>query len=195
MKKYTRTLLFFATLICAGPTLAGSNTDRQIESVMADLSRYEQQFAGKPDVNPNSVKRTLKLLGLTRQRLDRVSDHSSPAWQEADNRYKALHTRLNELTQTGGSHKTPPVSPSEAVPSPQQTAEQSGKSVSREMISQHQTRVKKLKRDVDSMFDTMDKAGVKPFQDPKYVQKYLESLRQYKQAIKKYEGIFFSSHG
>lgn len=172
--------------------MAGSDADRQIENVLADIDRYEKQFEGKPDVNLNTVKRTLKLLDLTRQRLDGVADQSTPAWKEADARYKAFYEQLNGLAQPGSAQKSRPVSQDHTSSSPKQATKPLGSSKPQEMLSQHQIRVKKIKRDVESVFETMDKSGVKPFQDPKYVQKYQESLDRSKQALKKYEA--FSSH-
>ncbi|MCP5005539.1 MAG: hypothetical protein GY941_16615 [Planctomycetes bacterium] len=71
-------------------------------------------------------------------------------------------------------------------------AEQATPKVQKEMISQHQIRVNKLKRDVESVIDTMDKAGVKPFQDKKVINKYRQSLSLFKRSISKYSE--FSMH-
>ena len=192
MKTYINGLLFLAILLGAGTVLAGSDLDRQIKGVLDDITRYEKQFVGKSDVNRNTVKRTLKLLGLTRQRLDGVADKSSPAWKDADARYTILYDQLNRLLKPSGSPQ-----PSSAAKPPTPSADKQSAATSKtmapqEMISQHQTRVKKIKRDADSVFETIDKGGIKPFQDPKYVQKYQKALDRFKEAMKKYDE--FSTH-
>ena len=184
--------LFISSLICSGVVSAAGNTDRQIENVLADLGRYEKQIAGGSSVTSNTAKRILKLLGLTRQRLDGVADKASPAWKEADARYMALENQLKSWLKPSRAEQATPAPKNNTTANNTQPTKIPSASAPKEMISQHQIRVKKIKRDVESVFDTMDKAGVKPFQDPKYVQKYQESLDRYKQAIKKYEE--FSIH-
>lgn len=185
-------ILLICSVLSSGWVGAASNADRQIENVVADISRYEKQFAGQASVSPNTIKRTLKLLGLTRQRLDSVADQSSPAWQQADTRYNTLLNQLKGMLASGGAQQSTPASTPSASGTVKKTTKKPTAAAPKQMIAQYQIRVKKLKRDVDSVFVTMDTQGVKPFQDPKYVQKYMKSLNQFKDAIKKYTE--FSSH-
>ncbi len=184
-------VLFISLVIGSGLVSAAGHTDRQIENVLADFSRYEKQIGGS-SVTPNTAKRILKLLGLTRQRLDGVADKANPAWEKADARHTALHNQLNNVLKPRKAQPATPAPKNNTTATSAQTTKKSTASAPKEMISQHQIRVKKIKRDVESVFDTMDKAGMKPFQDPKYVQKYQQSLDRYKQAIKKYQD--FAAH-
>ena len=54
------------------------------------------------------------------------------------------------------------------------------------MISQQRVHIKKLKRDVESATDTVDKAGPKPFQDPAYVQKIDNALVRFQGTYAKF---------
>ncbi len=177
-------------VLCCGVASAANNTDRQIENVLADLTRYEKEIAG--GASPNTAKRILKLLGLTRQRLDGVAEKAKPAWKEADDRYIALDTQLKSLANPSKAQQSAPALKQKAPRAAAESGKKPSTPASKEMISQHQTRVKKIERDVESVFDTMDKAGVKPFQDPKYVEKYTKSLNRFQEAIKRYDE--FSGH-
>ena len=61
------------------------------------FKKYEQQFSGVAQANPSTIKRTLKLLTLTRQRLDSSPNQSHASWQDADVRYNALVNHLNQM--------------------------------------------------------------------------------------------------
>ena len=56
-----------------------------------------------------------------------------------------------------------------------------GVGVGQELISQDIARLNKLKRDIESATQTMDQAGVKPWQDAEYAAKWERSLANYEQ--------------
>ena len=60
-------LLSLVWLVGALGVHAQAPADSNIKAALADIEKFERQFAGS-SANPNSVRRTLKLLGLTRPR-------------------------------------------------------------------------------------------------------------------------------
>ena len=172
------------SFIFMGTAVADTAVDKNVSDSMADIERYEQQFAGKTNVNKSTVNRTLKLLKLTRQRLDSAADHSQPAWKAADERYNALVAQLNSLLDPSASSNTQSSQTStQAKSSSQPAAKANSQTTSAQMISHQRVQVKKLKRDVESAMDTVDKAGPKPFQDPGYVEKIDNALDKYRTAL------------
>ncbi len=183
----------FLIFIFIGPAHADTGIDRQVKNALADITKYEQQFAGQTSVNKNSVKRTLKLLKLTRQRLDSAADHSHPSWLEADERHTALVTHLNNLLTPAKAPAAPPVTTTKsgttatATEAPAQSSPTSATPApAKQMISQDHVRIKKLTRDITSVTETVDKAGPKPFQDPLYVEKNQKTLNSFHQSLGRY---------
>lgn len=196
MKKLT-SVLYLSLFMMIGATFASAADDKIIQDALTDIQKYEQQFAGTT-ANKSSVNRTLKLLTLTRHRLDSAADHTQPAWQQADQRYNALVAHLNNLanpaaggSQSGAAASQPAATtaPSAATSTPS-TAKTpgsgSGGSGTRQMISQQRVQIKKLDRDIKSATDTVDKAGPKPFQDPDYVQKIDNALERFRGSFAKF---------
>ncbi|WP_339635646.1 hypothetical protein [uncultured Sneathiella sp.] len=172
------------SFIIMGAAIADTAVDKNISDAMADIERYEQQFAGRTSANKSTVNRTLKLLKLTRQRLDSAADHSQPAWLAADERYNALVTQLNTLLNPSATNNTQSSQTSAPAKSSQQPASTtSSQATSPQMISHQRVQVKKLKRDLESAMDTIDRAGPKPFQDPAYVEKVDNALDKYRTAL------------
>jgi len=162
-----------------------SPADKQIESALADISKYENQFSGKTTVSSSTVKRTLKLLGLTRQRLDDSSNQASPSWLEADTRYNNLVDKLNGfLTPQKSTASTPAAT---APATTQQNTASTNSSGNTQMISQQRVRIKKIRRDIVSSIVTLDKNGSKPFQDEIYVAGLQDKVDQFKQSLGKYK--------
>lgn len=174
----TAALLFLS--VAMGTAGANEPADSAIASVINDLSRFEQQLGSSP--SKNTANRTLKLLKITRQRLDSSPNQSDPSWIEADQRLSQLMAQLDSIVQGGGSApatNTPaPVSRPKATPS--------SAPASRQMISQDLVRLKKLKRDIESATQTMDQGGVKPWQDPAYAQKFQDAAARYQEQLNAY---------
>lgn len=165
---------------------AAEPADNQIKGALMDIERYEKQFAGATSANPSTVNRSLKLLNLTRQRLDGSPNKSHASWKEADARYNKLITHLNNLLNPGSSSSSTPSAPqAPAAPQSARPATPSN-SAPPQMISQYRVRIKKIKRDIDSSFQTMDQGGVKPFQDSEYIAKFEQSAQRHAESIAKY---------
>jgi len=174
--------------VCLFLIIGGGNTpfaaDRNILDALKDIARYEQQFPAGKSVNKASASRTLKLLNLTQQRLERSADKSSPEWEEANQRLGALQSHLNGTASNSDSQTASKQSPTSSEP-----AETSKSVDSPKMISQQRVRVKKLKYDIESRTDTLDKAGAKPFQDTAYADKQQTSLDYFSETLTKYESF------
>jgi hypothetical protein len=167
-------------------SLAEDPVDNQVKNALADITRFETQFSGKSSVSASQVKRTLRLLTLTRQRLDKSTNQSHTSWKAADARYIKLVTQLNQFlapknTANQTTKTTPPSSP--AAPSPALARPP------QQMISQYRVRIKKITRDIQSRTDTLDKAGIKPFQDPTYVKSVQQSAQSFKKSLAKYDNF------
>lgn len=65
-------------------SLAEDPVDNQVKNALADIARFETHFSGKSSVSASQVKRTLKLLTLTRQRLDKSTNQSHTSWKATD---------------------------------------------------------------------------------------------------------------
>lgn len=154
--------------------------DNQIKAALADIERFEQQFAGQTKVNKNTAARTLKLLTLTRQRLDSSPNKDDASWMSADERYHNLVTFLEQFVAA------PQAAPEAPAPATTAAAAAPPTAAAAQMISQDRVRIRKLKRDIDSRFQSMDQAGPKPFQDPDYVAQLEQSAANFRQAIAAY---------
>ena len=198
MKKLSFILLL-SCLFFAGLLAAQTPVDSQVANALADIEKYESQFAGKTNVNPSTIKRSLKLLELTRGRLDSSVNQSDPSWIETDARYKALVGQLNAMLSPGAAPTAPAVTTAASVPAAADAAAPVSQAAvaspavavapataAPQMISQQRVRLKKISRDIDSRLQTMDKNGVKPFQSPEYVDKFQNSLDNFKLSMTKY---------
>ena len=183
-----RTALFAAWMFLPGSIWATEPVDSQVRSALADIAKYENQLAGQTSANAVSVKRSLKLLTITRQRLDSSPNKSDPSWIEADERYNALVARLNQLLSPRASatalSSAPPIPTASAQPQAAASAATSG--ARPQMISQYRVRIKKIIRDIDSRYDTLDKGGIKPFQDAEYVRQFEQNATSFGESIGRY---------
>lgn len=183
-------LTVFLSLLVIPLTLqlkAAEPADNQIKGAIMDIERYEKQFSGQTSANPSSVKRSLKLLSLTRQRLDSSPNKGHESWVQADQRYQTLVAHMNNLLNPGAASSTAATAPRPTQPARQTVSSAPTTPSNQPMISQYRVRIKKIQRDIASVWDTMDKGGVKPFQDPAYVQKFEASAQRFKESIAKYD--------
>ncbi len=168
-------------LLCVATNSAFANDAHEIKNILYDITKYEKQFAGKTTARKTNVNRALKLLTLTRQRLDQLSDKTDPGWKMADQRHKQLISKLNGFLKQNSAVAIDNSSP----------VDESAKAVNRSsaksaMISQQRVRIKKIKRDIESVIASMDAGGVKPFQSADYVDRYKKSYDRHKQSLMKY---------
>ncbi len=186
---YFKIVTVLACSLLAQQGLAADPADSNIDGAMADIERFEQQV-GTGSVSRSTANRTLRLLNLTRQRLDGSSNQSDPSWIEADERYKALVARLSgDSTPSSASAQT---TTSAATPATSAPARPATASKAPQMISQDVARLKKLMRDIKSAIDTIDQAGVKPFQAPEVAAKYQASADRNREMLARYDT--FASH-
>ena len=161
--------------------MAAMAAEPTVEMVLKDIARYEQQTAGTE--SKPTAQRTLKLLRLTRQRLDGAENQQDPAWIDADKKLQALQSRLQRVSQGGKAAPiTPPVAQSTNQPTSTATA-------APEMISHQRVKLKKLARDIGSATDTVDKNGPKPFQSVQYRDQQEKKLQHYQQQLTKFEAF------
>ncbi len=174
-------LLFMAVAALGN---AAEPADQDIRAAMIDISKYESQFSGNQQPSKLTINRTLKLLKIPKQRLDASSNKSHASWQEANQRYNNLVAHLNTLLSPQATTTAAPTPTRQPQPQTRPAQTQSA-----QMISQQRVRVTKLKRDIASAIQTIDQAGVKPFQDPAYVQKLEAAAQRYQQNLAKYDAF------
>ncbi len=182
-------------VLCSVSTWAVEPADSNIKSVLDDLTRYEQQFSANTRPSKNTVNRTLKLLTISRQRLDGSAHKDHASWLEADRRHTALVTALQAYLT--GSTPAAPATSSSPPPAPSSTSQQpaaapsgnNGNAASRQLISQDLVRLKKLKRDIESATDSVDTGGVKPFQDAAYIEKFSNVADRHRQSLARYADV------
>ena len=181
-------IIFFFSFLAVVASQAAEPADSNIKGALYDIEKYEKQFAGKTSVNPSTVKRTLKLLTITRQRLDSSPNQSHESWTSANERYNNLVAQLNQLLNPGpSSSSSAAASAPAATPARQQSAAPASTNTApKYMISQYRVRIKKIARDIESTMQTLNQNGVKPFQDSNYVAKYENSINSYQESINKY---------
>ncbi len=183
--RFVKIIAFVSVMLAPQLGLADDPVDNHVKSALADIERYENQFEGKTNVNASTVKRTLKLLTLTRERLDKSANQSHASWIDADKRYKTLVAHLNKFLDSNGSSK----SQEDKEEKKKETAsdQASSNSPPKQMISQYRVRIKKIFRDIHSRLDTLDNNGPKPFQDPEYVKKAQQTAQSFRESLTKYD--------
>ncbi|MEM7252875.1 MAG: hypothetical protein AAF493_15775 [Pseudomonadota bacterium] len=151
---------------------AAPPADANIKAALYDIERYEKQFLGKSSERAPTVKRTLKLLTIARQKLDGSPNRSDASWIEADARHTNLVAHLQSLlTPAKGNPAASTPTTATSKPLSSAASASSASSGQPHMISQQRARIKKLVRDIQSVKQTVDQNGVKPFQAAAYVEK------------------------
>lgn len=192
LPKFCQTRFLVATIVFS-LTQGVSAADRQTTSSMADIQRFESQSAGYTARQKANIRRTLKLMSITRQRLDSSPNRSDPAWVEADRRYKALASRLNGLLSgaSGGTATTNQAGTSAARPSassaprPAASASASGAATKR-LVSGQRVQLKRLARTIEGLRKDMVRSGPSPLQDGRNVKRYNQRLKQFADEIGRY---------
>lgn len=182
-----RVLLFSSLAFLTAPAaFAADPADSNIAGAVADLDRFEGQLASGGTVSKSTANRTLKLLKLTRQRLDGSDNKADPSWTEADARLEALAGQLKAVLEGGSAAQSAPQPPAASAQSPTAPAASSSPS-GQEMISQQRVRIKKLKRDIESLSQTTDQNGALPFQDGDYVVRLEQRDAYFAEQLAKYD--------
>ena len=165
---------------------AATAADSNIKGAIADIERYEKQFPDSASARASNIKRALKLLKLTRQRLDSSNNKSHDSWIEADERFKSLISKLQSKLEKPATTTTTTTQQSTTQQSSATTNTSTTKST---LISQDHVRLKKLARDIESATDSLNTGGVKPFQDPAYVRKFEDASLKYQKSLNKYSSF------
>lgn len=179
-----------AAFLVLSPGAGGAEpADGQIRAALDDIARYEQQFPAGARERAANVKRAIRLLGLTRERLDGSPNRADESWLEADGRLNVLLDRLNGML-AGEDSQPPSPQPSSATAPPASATSASGASAAAaEMISQDRVRIGKLLRDIRSSTETLESNGPKPFQDPGYASGREAIAERYRQTLERYAGF------
>ena len=175
--------LLLPLLVCSllvSSAVAAEPADAAIKGALSDVEKYEKQFAASTPVNKAAVNRTLKLLTLTKERLDASPNQTDASWKEVDARRAALVARLSQMLDPANANAVTKPAAGPAASAPASTPRV------KEMISQERVRVRKLARDVESVLDTMNQGGVKPFQDKAYVDRFQQSYDRFKETLDRY---------
>lgn len=187
-RTFTRTLI--ATVIFSF-THGVNAADRQTTSSMADIQRFESQSAGYTARQKVNIRRTLKLMSITRQRLDSSPNRSDPAWIEADRRFKALASRLNGLlsgtsSSATGTTQTAPATAGKSASSASRPAASTAVPRTKQLVSGQRVQLKRLARTIDGLRKDMVRSGPSPLQDGRNVQRYNQRLKQFADEIGRY---------
>lgn len=168
------------SLVAVG-LVAAEPADSQIKGALFDIEKYEQQTTPAYLSNKSSVNRTLRLLKLTRQRLDSSPNKSDPSWVAANNRLEALVARLAAALNPAASPVAVTPSPAPAVPQSQAAA------APLSMISQDRVRIKRLLREIENASQSMDQGGVGVFQDSAQVQKMEQRVQRFRDTLARFD--------
>jgi len=180
-------VLLVTTLVWCSSAAAAESVDADLKAALLDIARYEQQLSAG-SLSASSARRTLKLLGISRGRLDGSTAKGASTWVEADARHQRLIEQLNAVLAGGGGAAVAAPAPAPAsvnkVPKPA-TAPASSSGTS-QMISQQRVRVNKLKRDIESASQSVDQGGSKPFQNPAYAKKFEQKGAGFQKQLDRY---------
>ena len=91
--------IFTAVLLAGGigTAVATEPADNIIKGALSDVARFEQQSQGLTAARKSNIRRILKLMTITRDRLDGSGNKSHESWRQADQRLKALRAQLEGL--------------------------------------------------------------------------------------------------
>lgn len=183
---FTCMTLTCSLLIASASLAATPPADNQIKSAQADIARFEQQASEfSAASSKSSIRRMLKLMKITRQRLEGSANKSHPSWREADQQFIALQARLQAFID--GDRAPQPASAGSSRPAtpPAAIKAASGK----QLVSGQRVQVKKLARDINNARQTIDNTGPSPMQDGRVVARYNKALKKYANALSRYKGF------
>lgn len=174
------------TMIATAAFAAAEPADSQIKGALVDIARFEQQAAGLTAARASNIKRTLKLLKLTRQRLDSSTNQSHESWQEADRRYNTLEASLQALMAGGAAPAA--TNPAQAPRTTTKAAPATKAVEGRQLVSGQRVQAKKLARDITNTQKAIVTTGPSPMQDSRVVAQYNKRLKRHADALSRYKG-------
>jgi len=196
--KTTITCLITACLLFMASSLwAIVPADDVIKNALADLERYEGQASSLSPGQSAGANRILKLLRLSRDRLDSSPNKTDPSWIAVDERYAILQSSLEEIVSPSQPATSSPAAasatPTTATPPPAATtatpAQATTASDVPELVSGQRVQVRKLARDIQNSRESISTSGPSAFQDPANVTARKERLDQYAAALARYPQV------
>ena len=178
-------LILILMLSTALTAHAAEPADSTIKNALADIARFEQQAQGLTPARAANAKRILRLLEVSHERLQSSSHQSDPSWQEADQRFTALKTQLQQLTEPGSAAPSAAAVASAPAPATPPPAVASA-STAPALASGQRVQVKKLIRDITAARERLVGDGPSPFQAPQEVSARQKRLKQFEEALARY---------
>ncbi|HHH35957.1 MAG TPA: hypothetical protein ENK48_03895 [Gammaproteobacteria bacterium] len=188
MKLASPTLLLAIAIGFMGLYTAPVAADTILRNAEADIARFEQQASGLSAARSSNVRRILKLMNLSHQRLQQYPNHDDPAWRQINQRYVSLQGQLEGLLKPQQSAQTTAPAPSQTA-QPPSTAAQPGQNVAPALVSGQRVRLKKLARDINAARSRLFTTGPSRFQDPAEVAAYQKHMKQFAQALERYPQV------
>ncbi len=191
-------------LVTAAASAATEPADSLIKNALLDIERFEKQAQTMTGSNAGSrARRVLRLVNMTRQRLDASKNRSHPSWQEADQQLTALTNRLQELADGGNQSAggSRPAAAAAAQPSQTRTQSQAqsksqsapasataaAKPAGKQLVSGQRVQVRKLARDIAGARSTIKTDGPSALQDRRNLAQYNKALEKYANALSRYK--------
>lgn len=167
---------------------AAEAKDRIITNAELDIARFEKQANGLTSARAANVRRLLKLMNLSIQRLQQSKDHNDPAWKLVEQRFTSLKGQLEGLLGASKASEGIVDKKTVAVKHANTLTGKKGKSV-RPLVSGERVRLKKLLRDMTSVSDSVVTTGPSLLQDPTKITAYKKRLKQFAQALGRYPQV------
>ncbi|WP_282608762.1 hypothetical protein [Pelagibius sp. Alg239-R121] len=191
---YFAAILIFSAI---GIVQAADPADNIIKNSLSDIVRFEQQAQGLTAARRSNVRRLLKLMTITRDRLDSSANQDHASWKEADQRLSGLRSQLKNLIEPATA-TTPQKVPSQSGTVGGQTtqpAQAKGRNSAaqqpdvRPLVSGERVRVKKLARDLANVRDNIVTEGPSHLQAQQNLAQLKKRFDQFSAAIKRYPQI------
>jgi len=194
-----------ALLVTAHITSAVANTapaDSAIQAAQADYIRFAEQSQGLTSARASNAKRILKLMKLSRDRLESSPNKKHASWIETAKLYDDLQSQLEALLVPAVSSSTTQQTQSAAptTNSTNTTQQSNSATISAGSISETQTdvrplvsgervRVKKLTNDMNNVRNALVVTGPSSFQRASELEGYQKRFNQFTEALKRYPQV------
>ncbi len=197
MFSLSRFLIAALFSVSIGGAFAAEPADNIIKGALTDVARFEQQAQGLTAARKSNIQRMLKLMTLTRGRLDSSANKDHESWQDADRRLKDLRAQLEGLlapataTESPSNAGKPATQPAQAQKpaEPQKPSTGAQQATVRPLVSGERVRVKKLARDIANVRDSIVTEGPSHLQARENFNKLKKRFDQFSAAIKRYPQV------
>ena len=191
MIAFFRHMILCAVVISAvgsASTLSAAEPiDNVVKNAVIDIERYEAQAVELNADRKSQVRRMMKLVDMSHQRLQESTNQTDASWQEVNERYLVLKARLDGLF-SGEGDPTPKGSDSSASNQDDDATPLETQPVADvpELVSGQRVRVKKTTRDMNAFTQSLVTTGPSLMQDPEQVARYAKRMGQFKEAVQRY---------